>query len=426
MNSPNRRASGYRWVVLGAFCLLNLVVEMNWLTFAPITKECMAFYHAPAMTILALSMSFMVLYLFASVPASYVIDTYGIWIGVGVGAVLTAVFGLVRGMYGSNLTMVFASQLALGVGQPFVLNAITKVAATWFPARERATASGFPVLAQFVGIIIAFLVSPLLLRQTVVGAATLYNIPQIVMVYGYASLLGAIPFLVFARKAPIPAPDEVGEAQPLPFSQALCRLLRQRDMILLSLLFFIGLGLFNAISTLIELILIPKGLGKVAAGQVGALMMVGGIIGAIVLPALSDRLQKRRELLLLCLVGLVPGLAGLTFAAGYGLLMASSFALGFFLIGAAPIGFQYGAEVSRPVPEAASQGMILLAGQVGGILFITLVGLMGHLSIESLAGVARSSTNLTFFMVGFVALAIANVFVCLMLKKPPTAEVEQH
>jgi MFS family permease len=306
------------------------------------------------------------------------------------------------------------------VGQPFVLNAITKVAATWFPARERATANGFPVLAQFVGIIIAFMLSPLLLKQTAVGGAASYNIPHIVMVYGYASLAGAIPFLVFARRAAIPLPDEVAEAE-LPFSQALGRLLRQRDMILLSLLFFIGLGLFNAISTLIELILIPKGLGKVAAGQVGALMMAGGIIGAIVLPALSDRLQKRKEIVLLCMIGLIPGLVGLTFATGYGLLMASSLVLGFFLIGSAPIAFQYGAEVSRPVPEGASQGMILLAGQVGGILFITLVGLMGHISVESLAGVARSSTNLTFFMVGFIALAIANVFVCLRLRKSATA-----
>jgi len=426
MKTPNGRASGYRWVVLAAFCLLNLVVEMNWLTFAPITKECMAFYNTPAMTILALSMSFMVLYLFASVPASYVIDTYGVRIGVGVGAVLTAVFGLVRGMYGSNLTMVFASQLALGVGQPFVLNAITKVAATWFPARERATANGFPVLAQFVGIIIAFLLSPLLLRQTVVHGATLYNIPRIVMFYGYASLLGAIPFLMLARKAPTTGTDEVAEVESPRFRQGLGQLLRQRDMILLALMFFIGLGLFNAISTLIELILIPKGLGKIEAGQVGAIMMVGGIIGAGLLPSLSDRLQRRKELLVLCLVGLVPGLAGLTFAVGYGQLLISGFVFGFFLIGAAPIGFQYGAEVSHPVPEATSQGMILLAGQVGGILFITLVGLMGHLSIESLAGVAHSSTRLTFFMLAFVALAIANVFVCLMLKKPPTPEVEQR
>ena len=425
MKRPENNKGSYRWVVLSGFCLLNLVVEMNWLTFAPITRECMAFYHTSAMTILTLSMSFMVLYLFASVPASYVIDTYGIRIGVGIGAVLTAVFGLVRGIYASNLQMVLVSQFALAAGQPFVLNAITKVAATWFPARERATANGLPVLAQFVGIIIAFLLSPLLLKQTVVGGAASYNIGHIVVFYGYASLIGAIPFLVFARSAPPTLPDVGTQVEQPRFFQGMRQLLRQRDMILLALMFFIGLGLFNAISTLVELILVPKGLGKVEAGQVGAVMMIGGVIGAGILPALSDRLQQRKALLAVCLLGLIPGLVGLTLAVSYAHLMISSFVFGFFLIGAAPIGFQYGAEVSRPVSEATSQGMIVLAGQIGGILFITLVGLMGHLSIESLAGVAESSTNLTFFMLVFVMLSVANLFVCLMLRKHPVGG-EEH
>jgi len=402
--------------------LLNLVVEMNWLTFAPITKECMAFYHTSAMTILALSMSFMVLYVVVSVPASYVIDTYGIRIGVGIGAVLTAVFALVRGIYASNLTMVLVSQVALAAGQPFVLNAITKVAATWFPERERATANGLPVLAQFVGIIIAFLLSPLLLKQTVARGAASYDVRHLVMFYGYASLIGAIPFLVFARTASPSPPDEGAKVEHLRFLQGLRRLLRHRDMILLSLMFLIGLGLFNAVSTLLELILVPKGLGKVEAGQVGAVIMIGGIIGAGTLPALSDRLQQRKALLAVCLLGLIPGLVGLTLATNCGPLMMSGFVFGFFLIGAAPIGFQYGAEVSRPVSEATSQGMIVLAGQIGGILFITLVGLMGHLSIESLAGVAESSTNLTLFMLAFVVFSIANVFLCLMLRRPPVGD----
>ena len=61
---------------------------------------------------------------------------------------------------------------------------------------------------------------------------------------------------------------------------------------------------------------------------------------------------------------------GVTYAANYGLLLASAFALGFFLLSAGPIGFQYGAEIAYPAPEGTSNGLLLLMGQISGILFI--------------------------------------------------------
>jgi hypothetical protein len=44
--------------------------------------------------------------------------------------------------------------------------------------------------------------------------------------------------------------------------------------------------------------------------------------------------------------------------------------MGFFLLAAGPIGFQYGAEVTYPAPEGTTNGLLLMVGQVSGILFI--------------------------------------------------------
>ena len=132
----------YRWIVLLVFALLNGVIQLNWIAFAPVTVDSMKLYDVSAFWIVLLSMSFMIVYIFVSVPASYIIDRYGIRIGVGTGALLTGVFGYLRGMYGDSYAMVCISQFALAVAQPFIMNAITKVAAEWFPINERATASG--------------------------------------------------------------------------------------------------------------------------------------------------------------------------------------------------------------------------------------------------------------------------------------------
>ncbi len=126
----------YRWVILLTFMLAVLFNQLLWITFAPITGSAAAFYGVSDLSIGLLSMSFMIAYLVVSIPASWVIDTYGFRTAVGIGAVLTGVFGLMRGLVAANYTLVLIAQIGIAIGQPFILNAVTKVAARWFPLRS--------------------------------------------------------------------------------------------------------------------------------------------------------------------------------------------------------------------------------------------------------------------------------------------------
>ena len=145
--------------------------------------------------------------------------------------------------------------------------------------------------------------------------------------------------------------------------------LRKRDFILLMLIFFVGLGTFNGVTTWIEDIVRPKGFSITQAGITGGLMIVGGIVGAVVMPMLSDRYRKRTPFLVLAIAGATLGLVGVTYATSYWLLLVSALVLGFFLLSAGPIGFQYGVEVAYPAPEGTSNGLLLLMGQISGIIF---------------------------------------------------------
>ena len=146
--------------------------------------------------------------------------------------------------------------------------------------------------------------------------------------------------------------------------------LRKRDFLLLMFIFFIGLGVFNAVTTWIEDILRPRGFSITQAGYAGGLMIGGGILGALILPLISDRYRRRVPFIVLALAGSTPALASITFVTSPGLLMLSAFLLGFFLLSSGPIGFQYGAEIARPTPEGTSNGLLLLMGQISGIAFI--------------------------------------------------------
>jgi MFS family permease len=121
-------------------------------------------------------------------------------------------------------------------------------------------------------------------------------------------------------------------------------------------------------------------------------------------------MRRRVPFLILGLVGTIPGLAGLAFASSFGLLLVAAFVMGFFLLSAGPIGFQYGAEISHPAPEGTSNGMLLLVGQISGILFI--------LGMDSFRSPIDGSMSLPLIVI--ITLLAISLLIALTLKEPKT------
>jgi MFS family permease len=359
MNDENPKVYGARWLVLASFGVMAALTQVLWITFAPITKEAAAFYGKSDLMIGLLSMVFMIVYIILAIPAAWAIDTWGFKAAAGLGAVISAVFALLRGLFASNYTIVLLAQIGIAVGQPLVIGAITKVGARWFPVRERATATGLGTLALYVGPLMAMLLSPSLFVRS--------GIKGMLVVYGIAMAATAVLFLAVAKERP---PTPAGRDERVLMFDGLKAMVRQKDFLLLLAIFFIGLGLFNSVSTWVEDIVRPRGFTIHQAGTLGALMLAGGIVGAIIVPLISDQVRRRKPFIILALVGLLPGLVGVAFAGTAGWLFLAGFALGFFLLSAGPIAFQYGAEITYPAPEGTSNSLLILMGQVSGILFI--------------------------------------------------------
>jgi cyanate permease len=362
MEPVNFKVYKYRWVVLGVYMFIVAVNQLLWITFAPITADASSYYSVSELQIGILSMCFMIVYIVVSFPASWVIDTYGIRTGVGIGAVVTGVFGLLRGMVTTNYSLLLLAQIGIGIGQPFLINAITKIAARWFPIEERATASGLGTLAMYLGIFLGMILTPFLTKSNGVNG--------MLYIYGVISVIAAVIFLLLARERPPTAPCSPGGEERSLVLDGLKDMLRNKNFYWLMLIFFVGLGIFNSVATWIEEILRPRGFTATQAGITGGLMILGGIIGALIMPVLSDHYRKRIPFIIIALTGTIIGLAGITFATSYWVLITSGIVLGFFLLSAGPIGFQYGAEITFPASEGTSNGLLLLAGQISGIVFI--------------------------------------------------------
>jgi MFS family permease len=182
--------------------------------------------------------------------------------------------------------------------------------------------------------------------------------------------------------------------------------LKVRDFWLFLAVIFVGMGIFNGLTTWVEDIIRPRGFTPEDAGTLGALMLVGGLLGAVVIPPFSDKQHKRKRFLLLGFALAIPGLVGLTYATNFWLLLISAFSLGFFLISTSPIGMQYAAEITQPTPEGTSNGLIQLFGQAS-VVFVYIM--------EAMKAPDGAFTPALLFAVG---LMLVGVLVISQLKDP--------
>jgi len=398
MKNQEYRLYPYRWLVLAVFMSVNLTIQILWISFSPITGPAAKFYGVSDLQIGFLAMTFMIAFIPLSLPVSWAIDTYGYQKTVGMGVILMGAFGIVRGLAGANYTMVLLSTIGIAVAQPFLLNAWTTVPAKWFNLEFRATAVGLVTLANLVGTALGMVLTPILTETM--------SIPHVQLIYGIVAAFSALLFLIFARETPPTPPCPAGMEVRALMLDGLKNAVKNKMFWFYLAVSFIGMGLFNGVTTWVEPIIRPRGFTPTDAGTLGALMLVGGVIGAVVIPPFSDRSHKRKKYLLLGVLAAIPGLIGLTFVKEFWLLCISAFTMGFFITSTSPIGMQYAAEITQPTPEGTSNGLIQLFGQAS-VVFVYFM--------EAIKAPDGSFTPALLIMVG---LLLVSAFLITRLEDP--------
>jgi len=390
--------SKYRWVILLAIFPIIVSTEMMWLSLAPISSMAQSFYGVKSLSIDMLSMSYMIMFIIFSIPASWVVDKFGYRHSLIIGALLTAVFGTVRAVFADNFTIIMIAQFMIAVGQPFLLNISTKVPANWFPAAERSTAAGILTMAQYVGFAAPMLLSPVLAQSR--------GIPFVLRTFAIIAVISAVICIVFTREKPLAAPPgPIAPREDLSFT-SMKKLFKNKAYLSVLTVCFISIGIFNTVLTVLESILKPHGITSAEAGVVGAVFVVAGVVGAVVLPIISDKAGIRIPFFVGSIILLIPAYLGFTFVNTFLLLVVIAALAGFTIMGVAPILFQHGSEVAYPIQEGTSLGMILLMGQISGVLFVFLFDVLKN-----------SSNSVMLPMLLIVAATILELPVVIRLKE---------
>jgi predicted MFS family arabinose efflux permease len=352
--TPPAAARGGRWFALAAFGLLVACTQLLWLSLAPVTEQARHALHVSSGAIGDLAVLNPLLYVVLAIPAGRWTDR-AFSRALAAGAVLVAAGALVRAVRPGSFAWILVGQVVLSAGQPLGINAITKVAARYFAPRERIAAVSVGSAAQFVGILAAAATGEYLVRAG--GLALLLGVHAAVAVAGATAMLGS---LLIPPAFPV---DATGR-QPLSW------LRRHRLVWVLAGLLFIGMGTFNALATWLDTILTGFGHGGVA-GALIAVCTVSGIAGAAVLPSLVVAHDRRRTLLLIVVTVLALGaLAVVHDVVFVGFALAVT---GFLLLACLPVALDWSELDVGAERAATAAGVLFLAGNLGGVVFVLLV-----------------------------------------------------
>jgi MFS family permease len=390
----------YRWVVLAVYMYISALTQLYWLNFAAIDTFIEERFSITASSVMWFTLVFPLVQVLLSMPAGIVIDRKGFKYGVGIGALFTGLFAMLRLVNTDSFTVLLISQIGIAIGQPFVLNGVTKLVMTWFPQKEEATAVGLGSLALLVGMMVGLGATPALVD--------FLSFETMLLIYGVLGILGILLFFSLVKAHPATPPREIEAQQEITGWQGIKHILKMRDFVVLGFIALIGIGVFNGLATWLEKILnelhqIPM----TDAGIISAILVLSGIVGCIVIPLVSDKIMRRKPFLLLAsAVGAVCIIA-LMVAKGYAANIVNAIFLGFFLISALPIMLTMSAEITGARFAGISVGYLQLLGNAAAVAIVPIM--------ESMHGV----TGQYILPLAFIAGLLGVSFILAMVVKEP-------
>lgn len=235
----------------------------------------------------------------------------------------------------------------------------------YLPKKDRTTGIAVASAATFFGMVVGYAVGAVLPGE--------HNIRTLTLVIALFALASAV-YLVAAISLVRP----LATAEEVPSSGGL-RSFRvafgNRHLRRLCVVVVIPMGTFIALATYAQPLLEPAGVSEASAGIILALTTIAGVIGCAVVPVWADK--HRREIGIMGVGITVTAAACLVLAVLPSTAMAYVMLLGigFALLPALPIVLAL-TEQNAPDAEGTAAGLIWLAGNLGGVVVTTVVGIL--------------------------------------------------
>jgi len=281
---------GYRWVNLIVYGVVTFVAGMGFLATAPLL-DIMAHRWAIGFGVVSLLMSVIGLFqLLLSIPAGWMSGKVGFKLPVAVGVSLLAIGFLLRSTaddYG--LFMLYTTIAGLGWG--FIWGPVGTLVATWFPGREVGLANSlWPV---------GFLAGQAFGALTGIPFFMAFGWSNTWLIYGLITAIVAVLTWILLRSRPPVPPEPRPPIKAARIGEGIKQTMNRAN-IALQYTVFASVGSLAVAPAIVPPMLIAKGLEPPLAGVIAGLALVGGTLGALLVPSFAFGRGRIRVTMLTC------------------------------------------------------------------------------------------------------------------------------
>jgi len=363
----SRQLFRLRWT---AFLIVGLAYVLSFFhRFAPaaISGDLQQAFHASAAELGGLAATYFYVYMVMQIPTGILVDTLGSSRVAAIGGVIGGLGSLLFGM-ADTLALASAGRLLVGLGVSVTFIALLKLNAAWFHDRHFATMTGATILLGNAGSLLA--AAPLAWALGYVSWRTVFT------AVGVLSLLLAVLAWWWVRNHPgeagLPSLRELdGKTAHPPHTG------HWYDGLLIVLKnratwpgLWVNMGLAGSLFAFAGLWAVPflcdvYGMDRAAATSHTTLLLAGFAIGAFFIGTLSDRIGRRKPVMLAGALGYC--LCWLPLLSGAAMNDITSYAL-FFVMGLCAPSFTLSWSCAKEVNPPALSGMATSVVNVGGFL----------------------------------------------------------
>lgn len=398
-----------RFYILGAFGVISFAQSLLWLTFSPVAKATKEFYHlcdtptdcaandGPGQDTVDLFLNWgPIIYLLTIFPVMWLASKKNALKNcIMLSAVLELLCVSLRAIptlffeSGSPpfyaVSFVHVAQICNAAVGPLTMATPTLLSSVWFPEHERATATAIAIVVNNCGALVGFF-APFLVGDNP------ENIK--VLLWIHFTLVCCFSILVFSYfPSQPPSPPSSSSRSVMALSQGpdfmaeVKSILRLRSFNVLAICGGAIGGVYNVWSGSLDTILPHSIVSTNQCAILGFLSTLfycgGGFAGG---PLMNTQLFRRhyKRLLIICLF--VSTLLFSWFAVSLPmigiptpLMNGTFFSLAFIIVGCGlflgatnPIYYEFGVEITFPIQEGTSAGLITIQNNVGALIFLVL------------------------------------------------------
>ncbi|WP_317897862.1 MFS transporter [Aurantibacillus circumpalustris] len=390
MSTQSEYNKPYRWVVLMVYFGVVAMSQMLWLNFAPLVSFLQVTYGVSELMVSGLLLSFPLLYVLLSIHSGKMIDKKGYRYAVILGSVISTVFACLR-IFDSSFYILLIGQTGIAIGQPYIINAISKLVSDWFSKEHTAMATGIGTAGMLIGMALGLGLTPVL-NDSIGFSNTM-------LVFAAISLVLTLVFIFLAKENNL----KLVKAKASAVKGEINALLKIRNLKILLIICFLALGVFNGLTSWLEPILKPNGINAEDAGLIGAFLIVGGILGSVIIPGLSDKLKVRKPFLVLCCLVAVIILYPLCIISDLTTLYILGALMGFFFLPGYALLLSMCEEIAGIEKAGTATGILMLAGNAGAVIVILLMPVVN--------GTTNSWMNAIYLMVFLMFVTLVTAIV---------------